>query len=68
MEQTEGPLEPNAMSPRKAVAYAIGLPLSLIGLIFLPAGTIAWPPGWIFLAVLVLVSAHLPSYSPGSIL
>lgn len=53
MEQTEGPLEPSAMSPRKAVAYAIGLPLSLIGLIFLPAGTIAWPPGWIFLAVLV---------------
>lgn len=54
MEQSEGPIEPSAMSPCKAVAYAIGLPLSLIGLIFLPAGNIAWLPGWIFIAVLIL--------------
>jgi hypothetical protein len=54
MQQTEPPREPSAMSRRKAIAYAIGLPLSLLGLIFLPAGTIAWRPGWIFLAVLIL--------------
>ncbi|WP_455874741.1 methyltransferase family protein [Rhizobium yanglingense] len=41
------------MSRRTAIAYAIGLPLSLLGLIFLPAGTIAWRPGWIFLTVLI---------------
>jgi hypothetical protein len=49
MEQTETPLEPSAMSRSTAMTYAIGLPLSLLGLIFLPAGTIAWWPGWIFL-------------------
>ncbi|TDQ16684.1 methyltransferase family protein [Phyllobacterium brassicacearum] len=54
MQQTEPPREPSAMSRRKAIAYAIGLPLSLLGLIFLPAGTIAWRPGWIFLTVLIL--------------
>ncbi|MCV9967016.1 isoprenylcysteine carboxylmethyltransferase family protein [Pararhizobium sp. BT-229] len=54
MEQTETPQEPSAMSGSTAIAYAIGLPLSLLGLIFLPAGTIAWRPGWIFLAVLIL--------------
>ena len=31
-----------------------GLPLLLLALIFLPAGTIAWRPGWIFLTVLIL--------------
>ena len=54
MEQTETPREPSPMSRSTAIAYAIGLPLSLLGLIFLPAGTIAWRPGWIFLAVLIL--------------
>ena len=54
MEQTETPREPSAMSRSTAIAYAIGLPLSLLGLTFLPAGTIAWLPGWIFLAVLIL--------------
>lgn len=42
------------MSPGKAVAYAIGLPVCLLALIFLPAGSLAWRPGWIFIAVLVL--------------
>ncbi|MGK6317165.1 methyltransferase family protein [Neorhizobium sp. DT-125] len=54
MEQTENPREPSAMSRSKAVGYAVGLPLSLLGLIFLPAGTIAWSRGWIFVAVLIL--------------
>lgn len=52
MENTEPPREPDAMSRGVAIAYAIGLPLALLLLIFLPAGTIAWWPGWIFIAVL----------------
>ena len=54
MKKTETPREPSAMSRSTAIAYTIGLPLSLLGLIFLPAGTIGWRPGWIFLAVLIL--------------
>ena len=42
------------MSRGKAIGYAIGLPLSLLALIFLPAGSIRWWPGWIFLAVVFL--------------
>ena len=42
------------MSRRTAITYAIGLPLALLVLIVLPAGTIAWRPGRIFLAVLIL--------------
>ncbi len=52
MEKTETPREPSPMSRRMAIAYAVGLPLALLLLIFLPAGTIAWWPGWIFIAVL----------------
>jgi len=37
-----------------AIAYAIGSPLALLALVFLPAGSIGWRPGWVFLAVLVL--------------
>ena len=39
------------MSRPKAIAYAIGLPLVLLVLIFLPAGSIRWRPGWVFVAV-----------------
>lgn len=53
MKQNETPQEPSAMSRSTAIAYAIGLPLSLLGLIFLPAGSIGWRPGWVFLAVVV---------------
>lgn len=54
MEKTEAAREPRAMSRTTAIAYAIGLPLSLLVLIFLPAGSIGWRPGWVFVAVLVL--------------
>jgi protein-S-isoprenylcysteine O-methyltransferase Ste14 len=37
-----------------ALAYAIGIPALLLGLLFVPAGTLAWRQGWNFLAVLVL--------------
>jgi protein-S-isoprenylcysteine O-methyltransferase Ste14 len=42
------------MSRSAAIAYAIGTPLALFVLVFLPAGSIGWVPGWIFVAVLVL--------------
>jgi protein-S-isoprenylcysteine O-methyltransferase Ste14 len=38
----------------KAVAYAIGLPLALLVLIFLPAGTLGWSNGWVFVVILIL--------------
>ena len=46
--------EPDPMSRGAAIAYAIGLPLSVLALIFLPAGSIAWRPGWVFVMVLTL--------------
>jgi protein-S-isoprenylcysteine O-methyltransferase Ste14 len=45
--------DPRPMSRITAILYAIGLPLALVGLVFLPAGTIDWSPGWIFIGVLV---------------
>jgi protein-S-isoprenylcysteine O-methyltransferase Ste14 len=50
----EPPVEPPPMSRTAAIAYSIGLPIALIALIFLPAGSIAWPPGWVFLVVMVV--------------
>ncbi|RVT77178.1 isoprenylcysteine carboxylmethyltransferase family protein [Agrobacterium sp. CNPSo 2736] len=41
------------MSRAAAILYAIISPLSLLALIFLPAGRIDWCPGWVFLAVVV---------------
>ena len=45
--------DPKPMSSTTAILYAIGLPLALVALVFLPAGSIDWVPGWIFIAVLV---------------
>ncbi len=47
--------EPEPMSRSAAISYAIGLPLALLALVFLPAGRLDWPPGWIFVAFLALV-------------
>ena len=46
--------EPPPMSRSKAIAYAIGLPIALVALVFLPVGRLDWSPGWIFLGVLVV--------------
>jgi len=46
-------IEPEPMSRGAAIAYAIGLPLGLVVLVFLPVGTWRWTPGWIFFAFLV---------------
>ena len=45
--------DPKPMSRTTATLYAIGMPLALVALVFLPAGRIDWTPGWIFIAVLV---------------
>jgi hypothetical protein len=44
-------VDPKPMSRTAAILYAIGLPLSLVALVFLPAGRIDWSPGWVFIAV-----------------
>jgi hypothetical protein len=43
------------MSRTKAILHAVGSPLTLVALVFLPAGRIDWTPGWIFIAVLVAI-------------
>lgn len=50
----DAPQDPPPMSPAKIVAYAITLPLSLLLLIFWPAGSLGWRPGWLFVAVVVI--------------
>ena len=42
------------MSRGAIVAYAVGTPVAFVGLLFLPAGSLAWAPGWIFLGVFFL--------------
>jgi protein-S-isoprenylcysteine O-methyltransferase Ste14 len=46
-------VDPKPMSRTSAILYAIGLPLALLALVFLPAGRMDWGPGWIFIAVLI---------------
>jgi protein-S-isoprenylcysteine O-methyltransferase Ste14 len=48
-------VDPKPMSRTLVILYAIGLPLALVALVFLPVGRIDWTPGWIFIAVLVAV-------------
>jgi protein-S-isoprenylcysteine O-methyltransferase Ste14 len=47
--------EPEPMSRTAAVAYAIGLPLALLAIVFLPVGHLDWSPGWFFLVFLIVV-------------
>lgn len=47
--------EPPPMSRTAAISYAIGLPLALLALIFLPVGRLDWTPGWIFILFLFTV-------------
>jgi protein-S-isoprenylcysteine O-methyltransferase Ste14 len=46
-------IDPKPMSRSTAILYAIGSPLFLVALVFLPVGRIDWIPGWIFIVVLV---------------
>src|SRR5258705_3254903 len=47
------PVQPPAMSTTAKVVYAVSLPLGLFLLVFWPAGSITWRPGWIFIVVLL---------------
>lgn len=47
--------EPKPISRAAAMAYAIGLPLILLALVFVPVGRLDWLPGWIFIAFLVVI-------------
>ncbi|TXL75231.1 isoprenylcysteine carboxylmethyltransferase family protein [Vineibacter terrae] len=42
------------MSRVAAICYAVGLPLALVELVFLPVGHFDWPPGWLFIGFLVV--------------
>jgi protein-S-isoprenylcysteine O-methyltransferase Ste14 len=46
--------EPDPISRTAAISYAIGLPLLLFVLVFLPAGRLDWLPGWVFIAFLAV--------------
>ncbi|MGE0212655.1 MAG: isoprenylcysteine carboxylmethyltransferase family protein [Parvibaculaceae bacterium] len=46
--------EPEPMSRKAAVSYAIGMPLGLAALVFLPVGRLDWTPGWLFIGFLVV--------------
>ena len=46
--------DPPPMPRRTALAYAILGPVTLLALLFLPAGRLAWRPGWVFLLVVAL--------------
>lgn len=47
--------EPEPMSRGKAISYAIGLPLALLALVFLPVGRLDWRPGWVFIVFLLVI-------------
>lgn len=49
--------DPQPMARGKAVAYAIGLPVGLLLLVFLPVGRLDWRPGWFFIGFLVVAYA-----------
>jgi protein-S-isoprenylcysteine O-methyltransferase Ste14 len=48
--------EPDAMTRSAAIVYAIGLPLALVVLVFLPVGHLNWTPGWLFIAFLIVTN------------
>jgi protein-S-isoprenylcysteine O-methyltransferase Ste14 len=48
--------EPEPMSRSAAIAYAIGLPLALLALVFLPVGHLDWSPGWFFVGFLIVAN------------
>lgn len=47
--------DPEPMSRKKAISYAIGLPLALLALVFLPVGRLDWRPGWVFIVFLLVI-------------
>jgi protein-S-isoprenylcysteine O-methyltransferase Ste14 len=49
--------KPERINRRRLVLYLLGMPLFLVLSLFLPAGTWAWPKGWLFLGVLLVAGA-----------
>ncbi|TXI08583.1 MAG: isoprenylcysteine carboxylmethyltransferase family protein, partial [Rhizobium sp.] len=49
--------DPQPISRTAALSYAIGLPLGLLVLVFLPVGRIDWRPGWVFIVFLLIIFA-----------
>jgi protein-S-isoprenylcysteine O-methyltransferase Ste14 len=47
------PVQPPPMSRAKVAAYTVILPASLLALVFWPAGSLRWIPGWVFIVVVV---------------
>lgn len=47
--------DPEPMSRKRAISYAIGLPLALLALVFLPVGRLDWRPGWVFIVFLLVI-------------
>ena len=47
----DAPIQPPPMSRRRIVALSVGWPILMVALLFLPAGSVAWRNGWIFLGV-----------------
>ncbi|MDQ6436195.1 isoprenylcysteine carboxylmethyltransferase family protein [Mesorhizobium sp. LHD-90] len=48
--------DPKPLTPLQWVAYAVGIPLVMAALVFWPAGTLRWLPGWLFLAVFAVAT------------
>ncbi|MCA9097487.1 MAG: hypothetical protein KDA36_03840, partial [Planctomycetaceae bacterium] len=46
---------PQGINRRRVVRGLIGLPVFFTLLMFLPAGTWAWPKGWLFILVVLAV-------------
>jgi protein-S-isoprenylcysteine O-methyltransferase Ste14 len=54
MNDNPAPQVPPPMSRNTAIAYAVGSPLTLLLLIFLPAGRLDWWRGWALVGLLIL--------------
>lgn len=46
--------EPRPMSRTAAISYAVGTPLVVVALVFLPVGRLDWLPGWFFVGFLAV--------------
>ncbi|MBV9126246.1 MAG: hypothetical protein JO112_23095 [Planctomycetes bacterium] len=49
--------KPERINRRRLVLYLLSTPLFFALFLFLPAGTWAWPKGWLFLGVLLVTGA-----------
>lgn len=50
----EQSLEPAAISKWRLVSFVLGFPVSFAVLLFLPAGSLVWEKGWLFVTVILV--------------